>query len=215
MRRSDKKANIAEANRLAEEAFMKEREMMGIPSPVKEEAPEAPEAPETPENQSSFDVDAAINKLITNKTKGGVESMSSGEFEILFEDDDFSLIVNCDVEVDEYPYFQAGGWNEPDEGSNGGLIVTIANGTMLVDRENMEQDEITLTPEQLKPLEDTLSDIINDPETLHDYFEKTSDEPDYDDDDDRYDRRAASKEWGGMDEEINEIKRITKRLLGE
>jgi hypothetical protein len=209
MRRSDKKANIAEANRLAEEAFMREREMMGIPSPVKEEAPEAPE------NQSSFDVDAAINKLITNKTRGGVESMSGGEFEILFEDDDFSLIVNCDVEVDEYPYFQAGGWNEPDEGSNGGLIVTIANGTMLVDREDMGQDEITLTPEQLKPLEDTLNDIINDPETLHDYFERTSDEPDYDDHDDRYDRRAASKEWGGMDEEINEIKRITKRLLGE
>jgi hypothetical protein len=211
MRRSDKKANIAEANRLAEEAFMKEREMMGIPSPVKEEAPEAPEAPE---NQSSFDVDAAINKLVINKTKGGVESMSGDEFEILFEDENFSLIVNCEVEVDEYPYFQSGGWNEPDEGSNGGLIVTIVNGTMMVDKEDMEQDEITLTPEQLKPLEDTLSDIINDPETLNDYFERNRDEPDYDDDD-RYDRRAASKEWGGMDEEINEIKRITKRLLGE
>ena len=211
MRRSDKKANIAEANRLAEEAFMKEREMMGIPSPVKEEAPEAPEAPE---NQSSFDVDAAINKLVINKTKGGVESMSGDEFEILFEDENFSLIVNCEVEVDEYPYFQSGGWNEPDEGSNGGLIVTIVNGTMMVDKEDMEQDEITLTPEQLKPLEDTLSDIINDPETLNDYFERNRDEPDYDDDD-RYDRRAASKEWGGMDEEINEIKRITKSLLGE
>jgi hypothetical protein len=214
MRRFDKKANIAEANRLADEAFMREREMMGIPSPVKEEAPETPEHTE---NQPSFDVEAAINKLVTDKIKGGVESMSSGEFEILFEAEDFSLIVNCDVEVDEYPYFQAGGWNEPDEGSNGGLIVTIANGTMLVDREGMGQDEIALTPEQLKPLENTLSDIINDPETLHDYFERTSSEPDYDEyrDDYRYDRRSASKEWGGMDEEINEIKRITKRLLGE
>jgi hypothetical protein len=214
MRRSDKKANIAEANRLAEEAFMKEREMMGIPSPVKEEAPEAPEAPE---NQSSFDVDAAINKLVTNKTRGGVESMSGDEFEILFEDENFSLIVNCEVEVDEYPYFQSGGWNEPDEGSNGALDVTIVKGTMMVDKEDMEQDEITLTPEQLKPLEYIVSEIINDGDNLNDYFEKNTNEPDYDDyrDDDRYDSRAASKEWGGMDEEINEIKRITKRLLGE
>jgi hypothetical protein len=71
MRRSDKKANIAEANRLAEEAFMKEREMMGIPSPVKEEAPEYMEG------QPSFDIEGAIKSLITNEISGSVEFIRS------------------------------------------------------------------------------------------------------------------------------------------
>ena len=214
MRRSDKKANIAEANRLAEEAFMREREMMGIPSPVKEEAPEAPEYTE---GQPSFDIEGAINLIVTNKVRGGIEEMGSSEISILFETESFSILVNCDVEVDERPYFQAGGWNEPDEGSSGGLGVTIASGTMMVDKEDGDQDEITLTAEQLKPLERMVDDIINDGENLNDYFERNTNEPDYDDyrDDDRFNRDVAANEWGGMDEEINEIKRITKRLLGE
>lgn len=211
MRRSDKKANIAEANRLAEEAFMKEREMMGIPSPVKEEAPESPEYAE---GQPSFDIEGAINSIVADKLRGGIEEMSSSEITILFEADEFSLVVNCDVEVDEYPYYEPGGWNEPDEGSSGGLITKLVDGVILV---HETDQEIKVTAEQLKPLERMVDDIINDGENLNDYFEKNTNEPDYDDyrDDDRFDRDAAAKEWGGMDEEINEIKRITKRLLGE
>lgn len=211
MRRSDKKANIAEANRLADEAFMRERNMMGIASPVKEEAPEYTE------DQPSFDIEGAINSLITDEVRGGIEQMSMSDCEILFEAEKFSLVVNCSIEVDERPYFMRGDHENPDEGSNGSLTVTIDGGMMMVDKEDNEQDEIALTAEQLKPLERMVDDIINDGENLNDYFEKNTNEPDYDDyrDDDRFDRDVAAKEWGGMDEEINEIKRITKRLLGE
>jgi hypothetical protein len=82
---------------------------------------------------------------------------------------------------------------------------------------NTENDEeISVTAEQLKPLEKMIDDIINDGDNLNDYFEDGSDESDYDDQrDDRFDAGMASKESGEMYEEINEIKRITKRLLGE
>jgi hypothetical protein len=208
MRRSDKKANIAEANRLAEEAFMKEREMMGISSPVKEEAPEIPEYT----GQPSYDIEGAVNLIVENKIKGVIEEMSSSEILILFETENFSLHVNCDVEVDEYPSYTPGSLNNPAEGSSGGLIPTITGGVM-----NTENDEeISVTAEQLKPLEKMIDDIINDSDNLNDYFEDGSDESDYDDQrDDRFDAGMASKESGEMYEEINEIKRITKRLLGE
>jgi hypothetical protein len=202
MRRSDKKANIAEANRLAEEAFMKEREMMGIPSPVKEEAPEYMEG------QPSFDIEGAIKSLITNEISGSVEQMSGTDCEILFEAvaEKFSLIVNCSIEVDERPYYE----QDTNSGTNGRLTITIDGGMMMVDNEDNEQDEIALTAEQLKPLEQIVNEIMNEDNNLDNYFSQDygDDEPDPNDDYDRY-------REDGMYEEINEIKRITKRLLGE
>ena len=205
MRRSDKKANIAEANRLAEESFMKEREMMGISSPVKEEAPEYT-------GQPSFDIEGAVNLIVENKVKGVIEEMGSSEILILFETENFSLHVNCDVEVDEYPSYTPGSLNDPPEGSSGGLISRITGGIINTDSD----EEISVTAEQLKPLEKMVDDIVNDGDNLNDYFEDESDEPDYDGQrDDRFDAGSASKESGEMYDEINEIKRITKRLLGE
>jgi hypothetical protein len=202
MRRSDKKANIAEANRLAEEAFMKEREMMGIPSPVKEEAPEYMEG------QPSFDIEGAIKSLITNEISGSVEQMSGTDCEILFEAvaEKFSLIVNCSIGVDERPYYE----QDTNSGTNGRLTITIDGGMMMVDNEDNEQDEIALTAEQLKPLEQIVNEIMNEDNNLDNYFSQDygDDEPDPNDDYDRY-------REDGMYEEINEIKRITKRLLGE
>lgn len=208
MRRSDKKANIAEANRLADEAFMRERNMMGIASPVKEEAPEYTE------DQPSFDIEGAINSLITDEVRGGIEQMSMSDCEILFEAEKFSLVVNCSIEVDERPYFMRGDHENPDEGSNGSLTVTIDGGMMMVDKEDNEQDEIALTAEQLKPLEGKVDKIVNDDDNLQRYF-GDDDGDEGSDPDDYYDRSREEREFGGMYEEINEIKRITKRLLGE
>jgi hypothetical protein len=206
MRRFDKKANIAEANRLADEAFMKEREMMGIASPVKEEAPEYMG------DQPSFDIEGAINSLITDEVRGGIEQMTSSECEILFEAEKFSLVVNCSIEVDERPYYE----EETNSGTNGSLTITIDGGMMMVDKEDNEQDEIALTAEQLKPLEERVNEVMNEDDNLYNYFENDGNgDDDGSDPDDYYDRSREEREFGGMDEEINEIKRITKRLLGE
>jgi Asp-tRNA(Asn)/Glu-tRNA(Gln) amidotransferase C subunit len=226
MRKSDKKANIAEANRLAEEAFMREREMMGIASPSKEYTDEASSAAQQaaiainmkkkgiePKNEEmgsenqSFNVEAAIDEIIENSIKGGIESLTSREAEILFEADNFSLIVTCDLRVEESPYYVAQTWDSPAEGSDGILDFDIEKGSFLV-FEGDNEKEIEVPGEQLKKLETVLNDIINDSDTLNRYFDD-DDEPDYDEDDAR--ERYRSR----FDEEINEIKKITKRLLGE
>ena len=54
-----------------------------------------------------------------------------------------------------------------------------------------------------------LNDVINDSDTLYKYFGDDDDEPDYDED------WAKEQYRSRFDEEINEIKKITKRLLGE
>lgn len=227
MRKSDKKANIAEANRLAEEAFMKEREMMGIPSPKKESTDEAsspaqqaaiainmkekgiePKNEDISNDNQSFNVEAAVNEIIEKNIKGGIESLTSREAEILFEADTFSLLVTCDLRVEESPYYIEQTWDSPAEGSDGILDFDIDKGSFLIPGDDGEK-EIEVPGEQLKKLETVLNDVINDSDTLYKYFDDNDDGPDYDED------WAKEQYRSRFDEEINEIKKITKRLLGE
>jgi hypothetical protein len=209
MRRFDKKANIAEANRLADEAFMKEREMMGIASPeqaataidMKEKGIEPKSESMYEEDQSSSDIEGIISSILDGEVEGFIEEMDNTENTcmMLFQTEEINLEVYCKIEVGDYPNEKAG-----DEGS---LMLTITSGTIEIG----EKEKVSLTAEQLKPLETTVDKIINTDDNLKSYFGDNDGGYDGPDPNELYDRYREENIY----EEINEIKRITKRLLGE